>query len=317
MDVSAGNVKESLKNIISSTNDYVATIHTSSNMFATVFFGILDPESGILSYANGGHVPPAILDKSGKIVRRLDPTGPAVGLFPGVNYQVEQVELDKGDFLVGFTDGVTDATDKSEQLFTEERLLRYIQVPWTSLFSMLFELKSELKDHMGGEKQFDDITMISIRRKLSMNLEKHALCRPANLNALEDMHYFVEAAAQECKLPNEAVLAFQQATQEVCKDIIQHGFKGRRPGVISLFFENDPIKTRLTIRDDGNFLATDRGDAPDLEAGWMAGLGRDSFDRVAYSRMDAQGNQLILEKKRQPQEHWLDRETENSNPARN
>jgi serine phosphatase RsbU (regulator of sigma subunit)/anti-sigma regulatory factor (Ser/Thr protein kinase) len=311
VQVGPADVKDKLKQIIQSTNDYVATIHASSNMFATVFFGVLDPDSGTLTYVNGGHLPPAILDQEGKIINRLMPTGPAIGLFPGKNYQVEQVSLAKGDFLVGFTDGVTDATDRSTRSFSEERLLNYIQVPWTSLFSMIFELKSELTNHMDGETQFDDIALISIRRKLTSDLEKHAICRPAELVALDELRDFVDSASLQCKLNQEDALAFKIATQEVCTNIIQHGFEGRQPGVISLFFENDPIKTRLIIRDDGQFFSPDQPGSlrtgQGLPAQEYGNPGLMTFtglmDHVSYARMNGKGNQLILEKKMGKQLH--------------
>ena len=62
-------------------NDYIAGTHSRSNMFATVFFAIVDGESGLVQYINAGHEPPAVVGPSG--LRRLPPTGPALGLLPG------------------------------------------------------------------------------------------------------------------------------------------------------------------------------------------------------------------------------------------
>jgi sigma-B regulation protein RsbU (phosphoserine phosphatase) len=288
------NIRAHLKNIILRTNNYVAKIHKNANMFATIFFGVLDPEKGTFYYVNAGHIPPAILNKEGEIVRRLMPTGPAIGLFPDVNCQVEQIEFNKGDFLVGFTDGATDVTNPGEQLFSEERLLKYIQAPWTSLFSMIYELKGELKNYMGGERQFDDITMISLRRKPGTELEKHAICRPAQINVLDELLHFVQAACEQIKLNDEDAFAFKLATEKICTRIIQHGFEGKQPGWISLFFENDPTTTRLIIRDDGKFFPPDLDEVKKGGLGIPSLQGRDSF---SYIKMKENGNQFTFARK--------------------
>jgi sigma-B regulation protein RsbU (phosphoserine phosphatase) len=299
------NVSRHLKEIIIKTNNYIAEIHGNSNMFATMFLGILDPDSGILYYVNGGHEPPVVLDKGGRVIRRLPPTGPAVGVFPGMEYKVGQIEFNPGDFLVGYTDGTTDARNPEGEFYSEERLLKYIQAPWTSLFSMVYELKNELHKYSGPQQQFDDITLISIRRKLIPDRLQHAICREAGMDYLGELCDFVEACTAQGSLDHEDALAFRLATEEVCKNIIQHGFEGRTPGYISLLFEKDAQVARLIIRDDGKYFHPDQAQAPDLEADWKerrtGGLGvhlvREQMDEISYEEMDAGGNKLSLEKK--------------------
>jgi phosphoserine phosphatase RsbU/P len=307
VDINQQNVEEQLKNIILNTNNYITNIHGNSNMFATLFFGILNPDDGTLYYVNGGHELPVILDKEGRIIQRLPPTGPAVGLFPDAAYRVKQHRLNPGDFLVGFTDGTIDAHNEKGDLFSEERLLNYLQVPWTSMFSMVFELKNELHNFAKGEPQFDDITLISLRRKLTPLYEKHALCRPANIEILGEIRDFVESAALQSKLNKDEVFAFKLAADEICTNIIQYGFDGRDDGVLSLFFEKEQEKVRLIIRDDGIYFPPEQASTPDLAASWeerkAGGLGihlvKELMDHISYSRMEDKGNQLILEKNMQ------------------
>ena len=308
VEIHQQNIREQLKNIILNTNDYIATTHENANMFATLFFGILDPDTGTLYYINGGHEPPVILDKNGQILKRLPPTGPAVGLFPDAAYHVDQVAFNPGDFMVGYTDGTTDAHNKQGELYSSQRLLKYLQVPWTSMFSMVFELKNELRIFAQGERQFDDITLISLRRKLSPQYEKHAICRPADMQTLDEIRDFVESAAFECKLSHDDAFAFKLAADELCTNIIQYGFEGRNPGFLSLFFEKDQEVARLIVRDDGNHFHPGQAPLPDLTAGWqeskIGGMGihlvKELMDNITYSRMDNRGNQLILEKKVHP-----------------
>jgi sigma-B regulation protein RsbU (phosphoserine phosphatase) len=304
VEMDAGNVKEQLLHIILSTNNFIAEYHGRSNMFATLFFGILDPDNGVLFYVNGGHEPPVILDKDGRITRRLMPTGPAVGMFPDLDFHVEEIQLDCGDCLVGFTDGTTDAKNNAGELFSEERLLRSISAPWTSLFSMFFELNTELRRHIGNQQQFDDITLISFRRKLTAERNQHAICRVARLDVLGELREFAEQAARYSGLSNEVVFAFKLATEEICANIIQYGYEGVEPGFLSLFFDVDEQVARLIIRDDGKHFPPDQAKSPDFEANWaekeIGGLGiylvKQLMDHVTYEKTAENINQLILEK---------------------
>ena len=305
VDINNGDVSDHLKNIIANTNNYISEIHGNSNMFATMFLGILDPDSGILYYVNGGHEPPVMLNKAGHIVRRLMPTGPAVGVFPGMNYEVGQIEFDLGDFLVGYTDGTTDARNLEGDVFSEERLLKYIQAPWSSLFSMVYELKNELHKYAGSQQQFDDITLISIRRGLAPDHIQHAICREASMDFLGEMCDFVEASTAQSSLVHDDAFAFRFAAEEICKNIIQHGFKGKKPGHMSLSFEKNSRNARLIILDDGRHFPPDQAQTPDLAADWkerkIGGLGihlvKELMDEISYQEMDGGGNQLTLEKK--------------------
>jgi sigma-B regulation protein RsbU (phosphoserine phosphatase) len=303
--IDCDNAREQLLDIVLSTNNFIAEYHGRSNMFATLFFGILDPGSGILYYVNGGHEPPVVMDKEGAIIRRLMPTGPAVGMFPDLEFHVEQIQMEAGDLLIGFTDGATDAKNSAGELFSEERLLRCITAPWTSIFSMLFELNTELKKHIGNQDQFDDITLISFRRKLTSGKDQHAICRPAHLDALGELRSFAEGAASYNELSHEDVFAFKLATEELCANIIQYGYEGIEPGLLSLFFEVDGSIARLTIRDDGKHFPLEQVATPDIEAELddreIGGLGiylvKELVDNVTYRRTEENINQFILEKR--------------------
>jgi len=303
--IDADNVKEQILNIIINTSNFIANYHGRSNMFATMFFGILDPDSGVMYYVNGGHEPPIILDKKGKVVQRLMPTGPAVGLFPNMGFQVDQILLNEGDFFFGFTDGTTDAKDFSGGRFTEERMTKAIAVPWTSIFSMIFELNVELQKHIGEQPQFDDITLLSFRRKASSDAGHHAICRVACMDALKELRDFTVSAANHSGLKRDDVFAFKLAADEICTNIIQYGFEGREPGLLSLSFDVKDDVARLIVRDNGKHFPPEQAQSPNLEAGWeerqVGGLGiffvKESMDHVTYNQTDEGVNQFILEKK--------------------
>lgn len=152
-----------LKKAVVLTNDYIANNHGQTSMFATLFFGVLDPTTGTLTYINGGHEPPMLIGPTG-IKTRLAPTGPAVGIFPGMEFRIEQVNLEYGDTLLAFTDGVLDASNNANQFFGELKLERLVQPPVSSAESILETILVALHDHMSGVEQFDDITLLALRR---------------------------------------------------------------------------------------------------------------------------------------------------------
>ena len=148
---------------IALTNDYVTKNHWGLSMFATLFFGVLDPDSGIMSYVNGGHEPLFILGKSG-IKATLKPTGPAVGMMPNSKFKIKQIQLEPGDILIGYTDGVTEGKNPDGHLFSKERLLSLIEKPTVGAVELIDRIKEHLFLYIADAPQFDDITMLAIHR---------------------------------------------------------------------------------------------------------------------------------------------------------
>lgn len=144
------------------TNDYIATVHERASMFATVFFGILDPQDGQLTYVNAGQDPPRILSH-GRTTACLPPTAPALGLAEGAPMRPETVRLAPGDTLFAYTDGVVDAMD-GEEPFGEMRLAQLLSAPVDCATTFLQTLMDALDEHVGSGDSFDDVTAVAIRR---------------------------------------------------------------------------------------------------------------------------------------------------------
>src|SRR5262249_57487136 len=89
--------------------------------FLTVFFGVLEPESGKMRYVSAGHNPAILLRRSGSI-DRVGSTGVPLGLLPDATWREESLELDPGDLLALYTDGVTEAVNEADEEFGWNRL---------------------------------------------------------------------------------------------------------------------------------------------------------------------------------------------------
>jgi sigma-B regulation protein RsbU (phosphoserine phosphatase) len=146
------------------TNDYIAREHGDMSMFATIFLGILDPESGRLVYINGGHEPPFLLNADG-IKDSLNPTGPAVGVFDQTEFIYKELVFQPGDMLFGYTDGVIDARSEKGARFTKERLVSLLGKPAASVLDVMGHVGTDLFAHIGKAPQEDDVTMLALRRK--------------------------------------------------------------------------------------------------------------------------------------------------------
>ena len=149
---------------VSLTNDYISLEHGHETMFATLFFGILNPATGDLRYINGGHEPLYIIGASG-IKDTLKPAGPAVGIIPGATYEIRQAKLEPGDILIGYTDGVTEARSPGQALFSKERFLALLEPCPSSAIELIDRIQADLFAHIDNAPQFDDITMIAVCRK--------------------------------------------------------------------------------------------------------------------------------------------------------
>jgi serine phosphatase RsbU (regulator of sigma subunit) len=152
-----------VRNAVVFTNDYIARTHSSANMFATLFFGILDPATGALTYVNAGHEPPVLRSREGGL-RRMPPTGPAVGLMPDRTFEVGRTQLAPGDLFLAFTDGVTEARNPSGQVLGEEPLLKLVQESRGSAAELLASIDRALAAHGAGAESFDDVTILAVLR---------------------------------------------------------------------------------------------------------------------------------------------------------
>jgi len=146
-------------------NNYIALNHGELGMFATLFFGVLDPKTGLLTYINGGHDPLVIVGARGGVKELLHATGPAVGLLPNLKFRIRQTVLEKGEILLGYTDGVTEARTAAGEFFTEARLLSIVETAPVSAQALLTQIADRVLEHAGEASQFDDITLLAVKRE--------------------------------------------------------------------------------------------------------------------------------------------------------
>jgi phosphoserine phosphatase RsbU/P len=135
-------------------------------MFVTIFLGILNIRSGELAYSNGGHNPPFVLCRDGRIGALATDGGMALGIMEGVAYRSNKMFLGPGDAIFLYTDGITEAMDSGGDLFSEQRLREYLQRVCRAPVSeqeIVHGVVDEVKRFSAGVPQSDDITLLIVR----------------------------------------------------------------------------------------------------------------------------------------------------------
>jgi len=149
------------------TNDYAAREHGESNMFVTMFYGLVEPRSGRLIYVNAGHNPPLIVSADGKLIRELEDDGRTlpIGIIEGQTYTSMHTILDVGDMLVSFSDGVTEAMNSLGEPYGDERFVAFLREhAGTSADELISLIIQSIDEYAAGAPQADDITLLLARR---------------------------------------------------------------------------------------------------------------------------------------------------------
>ena len=143
----------------------IINIDAESDLFVTVFYAIWDPKTKVISFANGGHNPPIIMNKKGE-PRLLKAPGIALGVLPDINIATHTVRLEREDTLILYTDGVTEAINEDYDEFGMERLyLTARAARRRNAQSMVKAISDSIQDHAGGTPQFDDVTLVILKRE--------------------------------------------------------------------------------------------------------------------------------------------------------
>lgn len=142
----------------------ITSANCPSNRFITFFISLVNPATGDFAFANAGHNPPIIVRTSGE-VEMLEGGGPVLGILPVARYGEQRARLGKGDLLVIYSDGVTEANDTAEEEFGEERLTEVLKQHRAEPAGIIVNAVTEAVSRFSaGAPQADDITLIVAKR---------------------------------------------------------------------------------------------------------------------------------------------------------
>jgi sigma-B regulation protein RsbU (phosphoserine phosphatase) len=147
-------------------SNHLLAAYSVDNMFVTVFYAIYNTKTGLFNYCNAGHNPPHLLRRDGTVSELPLSENTILGIFDGMEFKENTLQLEQGDTLVMFTDGVTEAEDADYNEFGTERLDNILHQHANSSCQQIVEtVKDGIKDFVGNAEQSDDITMLVVKRK--------------------------------------------------------------------------------------------------------------------------------------------------------
>lgn len=136
-----------------------------NSMFVTTFYGVYDQETGLIEYTNAGHNPPYVLRADGSVEMLKSHTNLVLGVMGGMEFVGDTLQLEPGDTLVTYTDGVTEAEDSGHGQFGESRLEETLKsLKGASSEQIVETINAKVKEFTNGADQSDDITQLVIRR---------------------------------------------------------------------------------------------------------------------------------------------------------
>jgi len=147
-------------------NDALSGEDNQGNMFVTMFLGLLDLETGHLSYCNAGHNPPILGGGSnGGDFLQMVPNAP-IGVLPGLEFKGEEIESIKGRPLFVYTDGLNEAEDPDHRQYGDDRLLNFLRsCSFESTRQVIEGITADVEKHRNGAEPNDDLTMMCLNVK--------------------------------------------------------------------------------------------------------------------------------------------------------
>jgi serine phosphatase RsbU (regulator of sigma subunit) len=145
--------------------NYLTCQESQHGLFVTMFYGQLNPTTGDITYVNAGHNPPLLYQASTDELKQLRRTGIPIGIDKGASYRQNHLTMEAGDFLVCYTDGVTEAVNTVDEEFGMERLEQIVLANRQSACAdIAAAVEKAVNDFSPAGKQFDDITILVIKR---------------------------------------------------------------------------------------------------------------------------------------------------------
>ena len=269
--------------------------NNEAGMFVTAWMGILDLETGLIRYANAGHNPPVVRRKDGSYEYLKGKANFVLAGMEGVRYKEQQLQLEQGDEIYLYTDGVTEAHDLNKQLFGEDRLLTSLnETAGMTVDKICLKVKADVEAFQGEAEQFDDITMLCVRLN---EVENKMLSVNPTMETVPQVAAFVEEHLEKFEVPMKLTMKLMVAVDEIYSNIVR--YSGASEAKVRLAKEADTL--RLVFCDNGKPYNPLDAEEPDITASAedraIGGLGifmvRKMMDNVEYMYKDGQ-NVLTL-----------------------
>ncbi|MGH2752475.1 MAG: ATP-binding SpoIIE family protein phosphatase [Actinomycetota bacterium] len=272
--------------------------------FIRLLFGVLDPERATLDYVNAGHVPPVVYRAGTGEVEWLDEGGVAMGVEDDAEYKVGHIELEPGDMLVLYTDGVTEAPRKSKP-FGQPRFVDLVQLYGMGTPGELVQAIRRGVDAWVGEGDLrDDLALLVLQVVPDSTLEEpeREIVLPNESARLGEIRRFVTGFLTDIRAPVEISQDILLAVGEAAANAARHGRREQGRSEVRVGVKLDRTDVVVTIADDGGGFDMEEIKGRERERDRYAAGGRGLFlmgelmDDVTYES-SGQGTKVVIRHK--------------------
>ena len=261
-------------------------------MFVTAFMAVIDLLTGRTTYINAGHTPPLISDRQGK--RFLDmQTNIVLGINENASFAEEEINLEPGSHLLLYTDGVTEAENKSAKFYGNERLLKAFDQANLSSAQNLSLILKDIKKFVKDNPQSDDITMLDF---IFRGGEPGTVTLPASLEKLQEFLMYLKDDMNRHGLSAKATFDMVTIAEEIFANIAQHAYDTEDNGVVTVKTRTEDGVYYVKFVDGGKKYNPLRNKMPSISGdirqrrigGWGVMLVKKLADSMTYQRQDEQ-----------------------------
>lgn len=313
LEMEPSDVFETVNNQLCESND--------AGMFVTAFMGMLDLSTGRFAYVNAGHNPPLIARSGGAYEWLQTRPGFVLAGMEEMSYQQDETVLGAGDRLFLYTDGVTEALNRQEELYTEDRLIKLFNsgvMEGHTIAEILKIVRDDITLFADGAEQADDITMLMLKisdtmRPAPVSEEQSSepwaeLRLPAEPDRLDEVLDFVNGQLESAGFLDSVITQADLAVEEIFVNVAHYAYEPEQgEALIRCAVTGTPSCASIEISDWGRPYNPLEKEDPDItlsaEERQIGGLGifmvKNLMDGVTYEYRD--GKNILTMKKQNAQ----------------
>ena len=295
--------------VLEATNDAICS-NNREEMFVTVWLGILEISTGTVTAANAGHEYPVLRRRGSGFELLKDKHGFVIGGLDHMKYKEYSFTLSPGEDLFIYTDGLTEATDGSQNLFGTERVLEALNAePDRSPRALLEGVHRAVDRFVGEAEQFDDLTMLCLKYLGTAGERKEdgmkELTLAATVENIEKVTEFINGHLEENGCPARARMQIDVAIDELFSNIARYAYApGSGTATVRYRFSPETRMAQITFVDRGKAFDPLQKPDPDTklsaEEREIGGMGiflvKKTMDDVSYEYADGENRLTIIKR---------------------
>jgi len=279
-----------------------------TNMFVTLFLGILDLPSGRLRYCNAGHDAPVLISNGKYSILPCEANLP-IGIVGDWKFTVQETTISPYTTIFLYTDGLTEAENGNHELFAEKRILEQAEIAATSSYKpmeLVAQMTNAVKMFVNGADQSDDLTMLALQYKREKLIERYqdSITLDNDIEQIPQLTKFVNKTCDIVGFDEQTTGSMNLAIEEAVVNVMTYAYPKGTKGTVNIEAISNDERVKFIISDNGvpfdPTVVAEADTSLSAEERNIGGLGiylmRHLMDSVNYERI-GELNVLTLRKK--------------------